>query len=48
MNAEMDGSNIFVTTKSKTVIRGNFNPKDIWNCLLKLNGLKSIDCGNRS
>ena len=34
-NVAMEDSNIFVIIKSKTVIRGNINPKDIWGYLPK-------------
>ena len=47
MNAEMDGSNIFAIIKSKTVTRGNINPKDIWIYLPKSIGSKNRDYGNR-
>ena len=46
-NAVTEDSNIFVIIKSKTVTRGNINPKDIWSYLPKSNGSKNKDYGNR-
>ena len=36
-----------LSTKSKTVIRGNINPKDIQNSPQKSTGLKSTGCGRK-